>query len=110
MELFIYSQMTKIQVEKVCYYHMVDRVEMKYRECICPLSRSVHCYFVRDGNRLKSGARAPTTPPQPGLIFHNGMYARNRQSPLCVLCGYYLLQLAGESNLNFEKSFTIQLY
>ncbi len=39
------------------------RVEMKYRESICPLSRSVHCNFVRDGNRL-----APH-PNQPGMIF-----------------------------------------
>jgi hypothetical protein len=30
------------------------RVEMKQGECLtCPLSRSVHCNFVRDGNRLK---------------------------------------------------------
>ncbi len=39
---------------------------MKYRECICPLSRSVHCNFVRDGNRLKEDSRAPTTPTSLG--------------------------------------------
>ncbi len=38
------------------------RVEMKNRECICPLSSSVHCNFVRDGNRLK-GNGACTPPP-----------------------------------------------
>ncbi len=63
------------------------RVEMKYRECICPRSRRVHCNFVRDGHRVKGGGRLGVNPHphQPGLIFfhHDGMYARNRQSPLC---------------------------
>ncbi len=34
-------------------------VEMKQGVCICPLSRSDQCNFVRDGNRLKEGGRAP---------------------------------------------------
>ncbi len=34
------------------------REEGKQRECLCPLSRS---NFVRDGNRLKGGARGPPT-------------------------------------------------
>ncbi len=60
-------------------------VEMKQGECVFPLSRSVHCNFVRDGNRLKGGGRAPPTlTSQDWFFHHDGMYARNRQSPLCV--------------------------
>ncbi len=58
---------------------------MKYRECVCPLSWSVHFNFVRDGNRVKGGGRAPPHPYLLGLIF--GMYARNRSLLLCVLYG-----------------------
>jgi hypothetical protein len=36
-------------------------VEMKYRECVCPLSYSVHCNFLREGDRVKDGGRAPPT-------------------------------------------------
>ncbi len=58
---------------------------MKYRERICPLSRSVHCNIVRYGNRLKGGGRAPPTLTSMGYFFHHdGMYARNPQSPLCA--------------------------
>ncbi len=40
------------------------RVEMKYGECIGPLSWSVHCNFVRDGKQSGGGGRAPH-PPSP---------------------------------------------
>ncbi len=61
------------------------RVEMKYRECISPLSWSVHCKFVRDDNRKKGGGSPPLTLTSQGWFFyHDGMYARNRQMPLCV--------------------------
>jgi len=54
-------------------------------DCFCPLSWSVHCNFVRDVNRLKGGGRAPPTLTSQGWFFHHdGMYAKNRQSPLCV--------------------------
>ncbi len=53
--------------------------------CSVPLSRSVHCNFVSDGNRLKGGGRAhPTRTSQCWFFHHDGMYAGIRQSPLCV--------------------------
>jgi hypothetical protein len=46
----------------------IEGVKMKYRECICPLSWSVHCNFVRDGKGVGVHC-APPHPHQPGLIF-----------------------------------------
>jgi hypothetical protein len=46
------------------------RVEMKQGECICSLSRSVHCNFVRDCRLSSEWWRACTPDPHdPGLIF-----------------------------------------
>ncbi len=78
--------------------HML--VELKQGECIYPLSRTVHRNFVNDGNRLKGGGRAPTTLTSQGWFFHHdGMYARNWQSPFCVysedlqcFCSRFVLQ------------------
>ncbi len=46
---------------------------------------SVHCNFVCDGFRVKGCGRAPSSLTRQGWFFHHeGMYARNRQLPLCV--------------------------
>jgi hypothetical protein len=42
---------------------------MKQGKSICPLSWSIHCNFVRDGNRLKWWWACTPHPHQPGLIF-----------------------------------------
>jgi hypothetical protein len=40
------------------------KLETKYRKCFFPISWSVHCNFVRDGNRLKTGlAQVGVHPP-----------------------------------------------
>jgi hypothetical protein len=44
-------------------------VETKYGECICPLSCSVHCNFVRVGNYSERGWACTSHPHHPGLIF-----------------------------------------
>ncbi len=55
---------------------------------ICHLSRSVDCNFVRDGNKLKGGGRAPPNPHQPGLIFPSWWDVRHKSAiaSLRLLC------------------------
>jgi hypothetical protein len=53
-------------------------------ECICPLSWSVHCNFVRDNKGSERGW-ACTPPTSLGYFFHHdGMYDRKRPFSLCV--------------------------
>ncbi len=75
-------------------------VEMKQGECACPLSCSVYCNFVRDGNRVKGGRRAsPMHPRQPGLIFPSWWNARQK-SAVATLCTLWR-QNAAPSNAMF---------
>jgi hypothetical protein len=53
-------------------------------ECICPLSWSVHCNFVRDGNYSGSS--------QGKFFHHDGMYTRKRPLPLYL---YFMAQTIG---------------
>jgi hypothetical protein len=73
-------------------------VEMKQGQCICPLSWSVHCNFTGEGNCSERGWACTPHPYQPGYFYpHDGMYARKRPLPLCVLCGgtsTYILDLS----------------
>jgi hypothetical protein len=62
-------------------------IERKYGECICPLSWSVHCNFVRDGKYSENGwasSPPPSSPAWANFSYLDGMYARKRPLPLCV--------------------------
>jgi hypothetical protein len=65
-------------------------VEMKYRECICPLSSSVHCNFVSlyvTVNIVKGGGRA--NPPSPAWATFSIVMEFTPEiavATLCVLC------------------------
>ncbi len=80
---------------------------MKYGECICPLSWSLQCNFVRDGKCSERGIFL-------GILFHHdGMYARKRSLPLCmysvlqtislILCSLRVLQDCNEANKTAAK-------
>ncbi len=62
-------------------------VKMKQGDCICPLSRGVHCNLVREVRGWKGvGVQPPTLTSQGWFFDHDGMYARigNRHS-VCTL-------------------------
>ncbi len=71
-------------------------VEMKQDECICPLSWSVHCNFVRDGNK-------------PGLIFPSwrNVCQKAAVDTLCVPCGKTLktfVPITSKNSASSQKS------
>ncbi len=62
-------------------------VELKYCESICLLSWSVYTatLYIREGKQSERGWVCTPSLTSLGLFFHHdGMYARNRPSPLCV--------------------------
>ncbi len=66
--------------------YTVDRVEGVYLSS----QQRIHCnyMYVMVLGWKGVGVRAPPTLASQGWFFHHdGMYARNRRSPLCVLCG-----------------------
>ncbi len=92
------------------YNHRVHIGKRWNRGSLSALSagRLLQLYNVLDGNRLKGGGRAPPTLISQGwFLCHDGMYARNRQTPVCV---YVLFGYNGEGYLSEKETYIIILW
>ncbi len=86
---------------------------MKQDECLCPLSWSVHCNFVRDGNYSEKGWACIPPPPHPhqlGTNFSIMMECTPESggSHLCVYSVTYKIKnpdsVQGASMFDFAKA------
>jgi hypothetical protein len=67
--------------------------EMKQRQCICPLSWSVHCNFTDEGKCSERGWACTPHPYQPGPILPSSLNVRQKAAvaTLCTLWSVHKL-------------------